>query len=73
MWTVGGQDSMSSTAINNDFTRDLLESRGREVASKLREWTGLTPERSMAVLSALSPVVLGPLKRRQEKVGAKWN
>lgn len=56
--------------MNNNFIKDLLDSRGSEVASKLSERTELTPEQSLEALSALSPVVLGSLKRQQEKVGA---
>lgn len=56
--------------MNDDFTKSLLASHGDEVARKLSERTELTPEQSREALSALSPVVLGSLKRQQEEVGA---
>lgn len=56
--------------MNDNFTKSLLESHGDQIASKLSAQTELTPEQSVQALSALSPVVLGSLKRRQEEVGA---
>lgn len=56
--------------MNDNFTKSLLESHGDQIASKLSAQTELTPEQSVEALSALSPVVLGALKRKQEKVGA---
>jgi len=56
--------------MNDHFTEALLASHGDEVANKLSASTQLTPEQSRQALSALSPVILGSLKRKQESVGA---
>ena len=56
--------------MNDHFTKDLLASHGDEVANKLSASTELTPEQSRQALSALSPVILGSLKRKQEGMGA---
>ncbi len=55
--------------MNDDFTKYLIESHGDQVASKLSAATDLTPEQSIQALSAISPLVLGSLKRKQAEVG----
>lgn len=69
-WTDPLEGAIVLTDMNDQFTKALLKSRGDQVASKLSAATDLTPEQSRQVLSALSPVVLGSLKRRQEEMGA---
>jgi hypothetical protein len=56
--------------MNDEFTKSLLESHGDLVATKLSAATDLTPEQSLQALSALSPLVLSSLKRKQAEVGA---
>jgi len=53
----------------NPFTQELLDTVGDDVAAKLSSQNLLTPEQTAAALSALSPVVLGSLKKKQEDLG----
>ncbi len=55
--------------MNDEFTKSLIESHGEQVASKLSAATELTPEQSIQALSAISPLVLGSLKRKKEELG----
>ncbi len=54
MWMACRRSCMMIIVMTNDFARELLESRGREIASKLSEWT----VSRMSILPVLAPVVL---------------
>ncbi len=56
--------------MNDQFTRDLLAQLGGTVGQKLEARDVLSSAQTQEALSALSPVVLSSLKRKQETIGA---
>lgn len=55
--------------MNDHFTKELLDSLGGQVGEKLAGKNVVTHEQAISALSALSPVILGSLKRKRAELG----
>lgn len=55
--------------MNDQFTKELLESLGGTLGQKLEEKNVVTKDQALGALSQLSPVILGSLKKKRESVG----
>ncbi len=53
----------------SDFASEVLDAVGGDVARELSQRVGLSDEQAREALRNLTPVVLGGLKRQQEKMG----
>ncbi len=52
--------------MNDEFTKDLLDSLGSDVGEKLSAKNVVTREQAVSALGSLSPVILSSLKRKQQ-------
>ena len=55
--------------MNDQFTKELVNSLGGRVGNKLAEENVVTHDQAVSALSSLTPVILGSLKRKQEELG----
>lgn len=55
--------------MNDNFTRELMESLGETVAQKLSAKNVVSSDQAKDALSSLSPVILSSLKRKQATLG----
>ena len=55
--------------MNDQFTKQLLESLGGQVGDKLAGHNVVSRDQAVSALSSLTPVILGSLKRKQEELG----
>ena len=55
--------------MNDQFTKQLLESLGGQVGDKLAGRNVVSRDQAVSALSSLTPVILGSLKRKQDELG----